>query len=108
MKTKYEERGQWSKAEALLELFRQAQEPGTYAELCVLQDLMLGEMEEAASLHKQGKKEEADRLLNKSDQAYLKVRQYYLGNNDKSLLESVSQNRKERLRSLGLENNLEF
>lgn len=108
LKTRYEERGQWSKAEALLELFRQAQEPGTYAELCVLQDLMLGEMEEAASLHKQGKKEEADRLLNKSDQAYLKVRQYYLGNNDKSLFESVSQNRKERLRSLGLENNLEY
>lgn len=108
LKTKYEERGQWARAQSLLELFIQAQEPGTYAEVSILQELLFCEMEEAASLNKHGKQEEAAQTLKKSDDVYLKVRHFYLANNQKANLESFSKHRKDRLKNLELENNLEF
>lgn len=106
LKTKFEERNQWSRAESLLEQFKLAQEPGKYSEMCMLQDLYYGNLEEAAKLQNQNKTAEARNALKKADDAYLKVKQYFLKEPQQSAVQDWIKTRQNRLKALGLQDNL--
>lgn len=106
LKTKYEERGQWTVAESFLEQFRLAQVPGKYSEMCVLQDLFFGNIEEAGRLQSLGKNTEAQDSLRKADDAYLKVKTYFLKEPQPTVVQSWVETRKNRLKALGLSDSL--
>lgn len=106
LKTKFEERNQWNRAESLLERFKLAQEPGKYSEMCMLQDLYYGNLEEAAKLQNQNKTAEAQNALKKADDAYLKVKQYFLKEPQQSAVQDWIKTRQNRLKALGLQDNL--
>lgn len=106
LKTKYEDRNDWSHAESLLELFRLAQEPGKYSEMCMLQDLFFCYTGQASYLQGQGKTSESQEALRKADNAYLKVKEFFLKEPDQAATLAWLQTRQNRLRSLKLNDNL--
>lgn len=106
LKVKYEERNQWSRAESILELYRRAQEPGKNVEMGIFQDLFYGNMEQAAKFKNEGKSFESNICLGKADDAYLKVKNYFLKEPDQAATLSWMKTRQDRLRSLGLNDNL--
>lgn len=106
LKVKYEERGQWNLAESLLEQFKLAQVPGKYGEMCVLQDLFWGNIDEAGRLQSLGNSTEAQNFLKKADEAYLKVKEYFAKEPQASAVQDWIKTRQNRLKALGLNDNL--
>jgi len=106
LKAKYEDRGQWTLAEPLLEQFKLAQVPGKYGEMCVLQDLFFGNLYEAGRLQSLGKNTEAQHSLNRADEAYLKVKEYFAREQEAAPVEDWVRTRQNRLKKLGLNDNL--
>lgn len=106
LKTKYEERNEWKKAEDLLEVYLRAQEPGKYTEIGVLQDLFFCYTGQAAHLQSLGKTGEADETLRKADRVYLKVKEYFLKEPQQSSTLGWINTRQTRLKLLKLNDNL--
>ncbi len=106
LKAKFEERGQWTSAESLLEQFKLAQVPGKYGEMCVLQDLFFGNLDEAGRLQSLVKGTEAQNSLKKADDAYLKVKEYFAKEQQASAVQDWFKTRQNRLKTLGLNDNL--